>query len=303
MSYQKKLALFHSFDKNGNGFLNKKEFCAFSDAAGLQLNSLEIDLIFQKFDIDSSGDISIEEFEVFLQDEMKRLSPEFYKERVINPKAHLSFDKSQYGSASGGKNKNKDKATSSIETSNNSLTSADNNSNNISNKNNSNNSKAATATAKAVQARTVAGVQVHSPRLSKTDPVRSRPVSAVSRGSSASASASASAHGAKALSGSDNKLIGSLRGIGGIGSANNPLTTKSLDIPSKLAFSFSQGASVERIIGHDNGSSGSCTGGIITNQQESSSSVSAAGLGLGLGFASSALRYVAFFFEITNAFF
>jgi hypothetical protein len=228
MTYQKKLALFHSFDRNGNGFLNKKEFSAFMEAAGQPLRSLDLDLIFQKFDIDKSGDISIEEFECFLQDEMKRLSPEFHKERVINPKAHLSFSKSQYA----GKNKNK--AATAINSAGTSDRQSPNNSNN----------RVSKATPSTQQSCLVGGI---SPRLSKTEPARSRPVS----GSRSSASA-------KSLTGCDNKLIDSVRGLG----ASNPLVTKSLDIPNKKAVTFSQGTSAEII-----GSAGS-TSIVGSSQQE-----------------------------------
>ncbi len=93
MTYQRKLSLFHSFDKNGNGQLSKKEFGAFLKAAGMNASPLEIDLIFMKFDTDKNNSISMAEFEVFINEEMKRLGPEFYRERVITPKANASFNK------------------------------------------------------------------------------------------------------------------------------------------------------------------------------------------------------------------
>jgi Ca2+-binding EF-hand superfamily protein len=232
MSYQKKLALFHTFDKNGNGHLNKKEFAAFVKAAGIQLSSLEIDLVFQKFDIDKSGDISMEEFELFLQDEVKRLSPELHKERVINPKAHLSFNKSQPA----GKSKSKSSTSTLGDSGRYSPTSTAGNQK----------SKAATAPQRGVNS------SKSNPRLSETEPIRARPASA-SVSASSSRLGGSSRVGSRSLDGDDSKLVESISGITG----NNPLLTKSLGIPNKLAYSSARGSTAERFagsssVGHDN---------------------------------------------------
>jgi hypothetical protein len=188
-------------------------------SAGVDIQPFEIDVVFSKFDTDNSGDISMDEFQAFLENEVKRLAPDFHKERVINPKAHQSFNKSSFG---GTKNKT-NKATKDA-------AAEESKSSDLLSKTLPTQSKANTSL-NMQQQRPSSAKSAAQPRLSKTEP--SRPTSAYH--SSATARSSASLN----LNGNDNKLIDTIRGITG----NNPLVTKSMDIPTNKRLYTTAGGS------------------------------------------------------------
>jgi Ca2+-binding EF-hand superfamily protein len=54
--------IFDRFDKNKNGYINKKELCTLAIALDDPLSTAELHDFFSKVDVDNSGKISWEEF-------------------------------------------------------------------------------------------------------------------------------------------------------------------------------------------------------------------------------------------------
>ena len=76
MTYERKVALSHSFDKKNDGHLNKSEFGKYLKSVGVECSSQDIDLIFYKFDKDHRGSLSVKEFVAFMNEEIEKYHEE-----------------------------------------------------------------------------------------------------------------------------------------------------------------------------------------------------------------------------------
>ena len=59
-------AMFHKFDADGSGYLDRKEFAAGLESLGFHTSNGEVDAICNIIDADQSGEISLEEFQAFV---------------------------------------------------------------------------------------------------------------------------------------------------------------------------------------------------------------------------------------------
>jgi len=88
--------MFHEFDKNGDGRLNRKEFKKLLIQFGMIISDDEQEALTRRFDEDGDGDVDMHEFFNFIQEELKSLH--------LHPQHNDQKNQNTYSSVEGDKN-------------------------------------------------------------------------------------------------------------------------------------------------------------------------------------------------------